>query len=627
MAVMAAVVDVIEYERGREPARKVDPITTQVIAGALDNIVLEVGHKLTRMSYSSIIRESEDFGVALLDAQGRQICECALSTPLQLGPIPGYQRGIRQIFEERGDVFEEGDVILHNSPYHGASHGPDVGLCVPIFWRGELVGFSLTTAHHLDIGAMTPGSCGIVDAVDAYAEGLQFKAIKVYSKGIKNEQVWRILRDNIRASDMVVGDMEAQVAACQIGARRYIELLDQYGRDDVESACEELMNYSERMLRQEIQQLPDGVYSAEGRIDGFEDDPDPSKRDQTIKVTVTVADDTLTVDLTGTSAQVSDKAINMPFVGTVDVAIYVTLRSILLDTATHEYVPQNSGLVRPIKIIAERGSMANPTFPCATIARFCPGNIVADTLMAALAPICADRVSAGIGNMKVIAYSGVWNQVYWVYMDITEGAYGGRLGKDGMDAVDTLYANTRNNPIEDIEAHYPLRVTRYELRTDKSGAGRWRGGIGSIRDMQFLGRAHMSLEGDGNKHPPRGLFGGSDGTPGDVVYISADGTETHLPSKLQSRWAQTGDTIRTVSPCAGGYGDPLERDPERVLEDVLDEFISVQSARTLYGVAVEAGEGRVDAKATAGLRAAMSTSGSERGGSLQISEGGVHGSG
>src|SRR5256714_3068588 len=333
----AVTADVIEYAPGRPPARPIDPITARVIAGALDSIVLEVGHKLTRMSYSSIIRESEDFGVGLLDVKGRQICECSLSTPLQLGPIPGYMQGIFRLFEEREDRFEEGDVIIHNSPYHGASHEPDVGFCVPIFWGGELVGFSLTTAHHLDVGAMTPGSCGIVDAVDAYAEGLQFKAIKVYSKGVKNEQVWRLLRDNIRASDMVVGDMEAQVAAIQIGARRYMELLDQYGREDVEAACEELMNYSERMLRREIEQLPDGVYSAEGWIDGFEADPDPAKRDQRIKVTVSVRGDTLTVDLTGTSAQLSDKAINMPFVGTVDVAIYVTLRSILLDTATHEY--------------------------------------------------------------------------------------------------------------------------------------------------------------------------------------------------------------------------------------------------------------------------------------------------
>jgi N-methylhydantoinase B len=600
------MIDTIEYERGKPPGVSVEPITARVIAGALDNIALEAGHKLTRMSYSSIIRESEDFGVALLDAKGRQICECALSTPLQLGPIPGYMRGIFRAFEERGDTFEEGDVIIHNSAYYGASHGPDVGFCVPIFHEGEVVGFSFTTAHHLDIGALVPGSCGIVDAVDAYAEGLQFKAIKAYERGKRNEQVWRVLRDNIRASDMVVGDMEAQVAACQIGAQRYVELLDKYGRETVEASCEELMNYSERMMRQQIEELPDGTYSAEGCIDGFEDEE--GKRDLKIAVAVTVQGDSMTVDLRGTAAQIPDKAINMPLVGTTDIATYVTLRSILLDSAIHEYVPQNSGIVRPIRIVAERGSLTNPTFPCATIARFCPGNIVADTLMHALADVCPDKVSAGIGNLKVIAYSGVVGESYWVYMDITEGSYGGRQGKDGMDAVDTLYANTRNNPIEDIEAHYPLRVTRYELRTDQSGAGKWRGGMGSIRDMRFMSAAHMALEGDGNRHAPWGSFGGYPGTPGAVVYITKDGREINLPSKLQSRWAQPEDTIRTVSPCGGGYGDPLERSARRVLDDVLDEVVSLESARNLYGVVIDLETSRVNQEATARLRAAMAKS-------------------
>jgi N-methylhydantoinase B len=608
MTVTTAPVDIIEYEA--EPAAGVaaaiDPVTARVIAGALDGIALEMGHKLARMSYSSIIRESEDFGAALLDAQGRQICECALSTPLQLGPIPGYLQGIRRAFAERGEDFEEGDVILHNSPFYGASHEPDVGFCVPIYWRGDLAGFSFTTAHHLDLGAMTPGSCGIVDAVDAYAEGLQFKAIKVYQRGDRVEPVWQLLRDNVRAPDMVIGDFEAQVAACRIGAQRFVELLDRYGSELINGACEELLNYSERMMRREIQALPDGTYSSEGYIDGFEDDPDPGKRDLKIKVTVTVEGDTMTVDLTGTAPQVADKAINMPFVGTVDVSVYVTLRSILLDSATHEYVPQNSGLVRPIRVVAERGSLANPTFPCATIARFCPGNIVADTLMRALWEICPDKVCAGVGNMKVLAYSGVVEQNYWVYMDITEGSYGGRLEMDGVDAIDVLYANTRNNPIEDIEAHYPLRVARYELRTDKSGPGKWRGGMGSIRDIEFVAPTHMSLEGDGSRHAPPGAFGGGDGTPGAVAYReAASDEEFELPSKFQSRWGQRGDVIRTISPCGGGFGYPLERDPQRVLDDVLDEHVSLDSAREQYGVVIDLPRRRVDEEATSRLRAQM----------------------
>src|SRR6266704_3711893 len=284
MAIAAPEADVIEFERGKPPAKPIDPITARVIAGALDSIVLEVGHKLTRMSYSSIIRESEDFGVGLLDVKGRQICECSLSTPLQLGPIPGYMHGIFRLFKERGDRFEEGDVIIHNSPYHGASHGPDVGFCVPIFYKGEVVGFSFTTAHHLDVGSMSPGSCGIVDAVDAYAEGIQLKAIKCYDRGRKNEAVWRMLRDNIRASDMVVGDMEAQVAACQIGAARFVELVERFGVDRIMAASEDLMDYSEPMLRQEIEKLPDGTYHVELFIDGFPDLDDPAYKDLRIAV-------------------------------------------------------------------------------------------------------------------------------------------------------------------------------------------------------------------------------------------------------------------------------------------------------------------------------------------------------
>ena len=177
--------------------KPIDPITANVIQGALVNIAVEMGHKLMRMSHSSIIRESEDFGAALVDTEGRGLCETPQSTPLQSGPIPGYVRGIQRLFDERGDMFNPGDVIIHNSAYHGASHGPDVAFCVPVFYRETLVGHSVTTAHHLDIGALSPGSCGIVEAVDAYAEGLQFKAIKVHDEGRRNHAVWQILRDNI----------------------------------------------------------------------------------------------------------------------------------------------------------------------------------------------------------------------------------------------------------------------------------------------------------------------------------------------------------------------------------------------------------------------------------------------
>jgi N-methylhydantoinase B len=586
--------------RHRQPSTRVDPITGAVIQGALENIAIEMGHKLMRMSYSSIIRESEDFGAALTDAEGRQLCECKMSTPLQSGPIPGYIRGIRKRFEARGDEFRPGDVIMHNDPYGGASHGPDVAFCVPVFDDGELIGFSVTTAHHLDIGAHTPGSCGIVDAVDTYAEGLQFKAIKVVDQGRPNDAVWHMVRDNIRIPDLVVGDMNAQIAAAQIGAQRYLDLVRRYGRATVNSACEDLMHYSERMMRGAIRDIPDGVYAAETFIDGYLDDPDPARRDLKFVVTITVRGDGLTVDLTGTSPQVSDRPINLPFEGTVDCAVWLTLRSILLDSAVYGNIPQNSGLTRPITIVAPKGTLANPIFPAPVIARFSPGNALADTVMKALAPAVPRQVSAGIGNLRVIAFSGTANEQPWVHMEIFEGSYGGRYGLDGMDTVDTLYANTRNNPIEDIESHLPLRVDRYELRENVVAAGEWRGGVGSVRVFTYLSEGGFSVEGDGQKYRPWGFDGGEDGCPGELIMESSDGTRVELPSKVPYQKVTRGDRLIAYGPSGGGYGNPFGRQPDAVLDNVLDGLFSAETAREHYGVAIA--DHGVDGAATEKLR-------------------------
>jgi N-methylhydantoinase B len=549
----------------------IDPITTSVIGGALEAIAVEMGHKLARMSFSSIIRESEDFGCAICDRDGNQLCESAQSTPLQSGPIPGYVRGIARRFAETGQRWEPGDVVMHNHPYYGASHGPDVGFVVPVFHDGELVAFAATTAHHLDLGALTPGTCGIVDATDAYAEGLQLNALKVVEGGRPNETLWRLLRDNIRAPELVVGDMEAQIASCRLGAERFGELIARHGLATVTAAAQELMDYAERTLRREIAALPDGTYTATGHLDGFAELEDPAYRDLPVCVTVTVEGSDLHVDLTGTAPQV-DRPINMPFEGTVDVAVALTIRSILLDTATHPAVPTNSGLFRPIRITAPEGTLANPRHPAPTIARFCSGNIVADTLMRALAQIVPERVSAGVGNLKVVAYSGLHELGgHWVHMDIVEGSYGGRHGKDGLDAVDTLYANTRNNPIEDVETHYPLRIVRYELNDAAPGGdGRWRGGFGSVREVEFLAPGGFSVEADGHRWAPWGAFGGRDGAPGRIELRSAGGARRELPSKVPYHHAAAGDVLVLVGPAGGGYGDPAERDPAARQADVLD---------------------------------------------------------
>jgi N-methylhydantoinase B len=583
-------------------ASEIDSITASVVQGALENIAVEMGYKLMRMSYSSIIRESEDFGAALVDAEGRGLAESSQSTPLQSGPIPGYIRGILKALHERGDIVRPGDVIMHNDAYGGASHGPDVAFAVPVFHDGRLVAFAATTAHHLDIGALTPGSCGIVDAIDAYAEGLQFKAIKVYDRGVRNDAVWQLLRDNIRVSDLVVGDMEAQIAASRIGAERLGRLIAHYGYECFTAACGAVMDYAERLMRQAIVALPDGEYTARTMIDGFVDSPDPEKRHLPIVATVRVRGDEIEVDLTGTADQVPDRPINMPFEGTVDVAVWLTVRSVLLDTAVCGHIPVNHGLLRPIKITAPPGSLANPIFPAPTIARFCPGNQLADTVMKALAQALPGQVSAGIGNLKVIAFSGMRQGKHWVHMEIFEGSYGGRCGLDGMDAVDTLYANTRNNPIEDIESHLPLRVSRYELRDDASGAGQWRGGLGSVREFAYLSDGGASVEGEGHEFAPWALAGGNPGLPAELRLIRGDGTVERLPSKVPHMQIRAGERFVCVGPDGGGYGDPLAREPERVCDDVADGVLSTEAARQDYGVVLTP-TGKVDLAQTARLRA------------------------
>ena len=550
---------------------RIDPVTTAVIGGALDSIAVEMGHKLARMSYSSIIRESEDFGCAICDHEARQLCESSQSTPLQSGPIPGYVRGINRRFAELGEEWRPGDVVIHNHAYYGASHGPDVAFVVPVFHDGELVAFSATTAHHLDLGALTPGTCGIVDATDAYAEGLQFNAIKIEEEGRRNEWIWRILRDNIRAAQLVVGDMEAQLAACRIGAQRFVDLLERYGLDTVRAASEDLMDYSERMLRREIEKLPDGTLHGRGhprRIPRPSRSVVPRPRGSGRHHGRRLGSDRRSHRDVAAGRSADQHAVrgNRGHRGTPD-------RS--LDPARHGASRAGADELRALPADPDHSPRRN------TRESPLPGPGDRTLLLGERRRRYGDagaragrpgRVSAGIGHLKVTAFSGLRGGTHWVYMDIMEGSYGGRRGKDGLDAVDTLYANTRNNPIEDIESHYPLRLTRYELTEETGGRGRWRGGLGSIREFEFTEPGGFSIEGDGSKHAPPGLFGGLEGTPGSIVLNPDTDREQVLPSKLPYRKAAAGDRLRLVGPSGGGYGDPADRDPAAIHDDVLDGY-------------------------------------------------------
>lgn len=562
----------------------IDPITLQVISGALDTIAEEMGHVLYRMSFSSIIRESQDLGAGLFDLEYQTICESE-STPMHIGSIPAYLRGIEQTLQ--GGEWHEGDVVVHNHPYYGSSHTPDLAIVIPIFYRDELVGFSANTAHHIDIGAATPGL--IIDVPDVYAEGMLFAGLKLYERGKRNEALAQMIRHNSRMSRQLMDDIEAQVASAQLGVRRFKELLDRYGKETVFAAIEQLMDYAEQMLRQRIAQIPDGEYRAEGFLDD-----DGRNRDQRLPVVVTVKvhGDSITVDLTGSAAQ-TPTAYNVPFEGSCKVAAYAAFRKLLLDAYTLESpIPSNEGSFRPIHVVAPKGSIFNPIAPAAAEARFTQCNRMIDLIIKALAPVLPERVIAGSSaSISFASYSGVRdNGDYWVFLEVNEGAYGGRPHSDGPDSIDNLMANTRNNPIEDLGMHLPMICDRYELRNDvMPGAGRYRGGIGVVKAQRVLTAGFITHESERHHDVPWGAFGGHDGVVGktEIYNVATPEERIAMPSKFSGYATRPGDVMVYYSPCGGGYGDPLERPAEQVREDVLDDFCTREHAYAVYGVVLD----------------------------------------
>ena len=596
---------VTDYEVGHTPGPPtrervpVDPVTLRVLGGAFHAVAKEMAGVLFRMSYSSIIRESEDLGAGIFDAQGREICESD-TTPLHIGSLPWYIRGFMHRLE--GDI-GPGDVIVHNHPYLGASHSPDVAIAVPIFWEGELLGFAGVTAHVLDIGGSFPGINA--DAYDVYAEGKLYNGLRWYSGGELNLDIDRMIFDNVRTAQMNRGDFNAMLGACQLGVERFTKLLERYGVDTVMSAAYEWMDYSERMLRAEIAKIPDGVYKAPTAW--LDDDAVNRGVQLRVETSVIVEGDSITIDLTGSNAEVPT-AFNVPFEGSLMVAAYYVIRTLLLDEVLiADSVPQNDGIFRPVSVIAPKGTIYNPRFPRACYARFCQIQRVIDNTILALAPVIPDRVTAGnSASIHFCSYSGFDESVgqYWIYLEVNEGASGGRSTKDAMDSVDNLMVNTRNNPIEELDTRFPIRCERYELQDVEAAPGKWRGGIGIVRDNRMLVQTTFSVEGDRHTDAPRGIFGGTNGRTGAITMNPGTADEQSLYAKMTGVTVPAGGVVRIESPCGAGYGDPLDRDPFRVREDVLDDFTSVDGAFSAYGVVFrDAVSLEIDSEATAAERA------------------------
>ncbi|GAA0647793.1 hydantoinase B/oxoprolinase family protein [Salarchaeum japonicum] len=545
----------------------VDSVTLEVIRNGCIAIAEEMNANLIRTGYSPNIKERRDCSCALFDAEGEMISQ-AENMPVHLGAMPF---SVSAAVEAYGGDLEPGDAVLLNDPFRGGAHLPDLTLVSPIFDDPEsddpeLVAYAANRAHHADVGGSTAGSVA-ADSTEIYQEGLRIPPVKLFSGGEVVEDVMEMILTNVRTPDERRGDIRAQEAANETARERVHELVADYGARDLAEAFGEVKDYSERRMRAEIEEFPDGTYSFEDVLD----DDGRGNTDLPVRATVTVSGDEVGVDFSGTADQ-TEGPVNAVLAVTSS-ATYYAIRCV-----TDPDIPPNHGCYRPITIDAPEGSIVNPEPPAAVVG----GNLetsqrVTDVVLGAFATEAPERVTAaGQGTMNNITFGGTdpRSDSPYAFYETQGGGFGAREGKDGMDGVHVHMSNTMNTPAEVLETAYPLRVRRYAYRPDSGGAGEFRGGLGLRRDIEVRGHtARFSLLADRHQHAPYGLLGGEPGEPGAAYVFDPDADDTddadgeRLPQKSVHD-LPPGTVVSVRTPGAGGYGDPADRDADSVERDL-----------------------------------------------------------
>lgn len=579
----------------QSPKRNTDPITMEVVKNALSAIADEMALVIMRTAYSSIVRDSMDYSTGLCDRHGRVIAH-GMTMALHLGSFPDAMAALVKRYD--GDI-AEGDVFIFNDPYEAAGmHLPDVYIVKPVFVGGALEGFAATLVHQIDMGGIAPGSTATY-AREIFQEGLRLPFTKMYEAGEPNRTFFDIMALNTRMPEKLAGDMRAQIAACNSAARDYAKLVTKYGTETFRGLVDDLHDYAERVCREEIAALPDGHWEFTDWLDGLGDDPEPIP----LKAAVTIAGDRMTVDWTGSSPQVPG-AINCPS------PFVISAVQLMLKCIASQEIPNFDGFARPIEIILPEGTIVNPVPPAACAARAIIGWRAIDVLQGAFAQIVPDRVpAAGEGGVTFPAISG-WEdgpkgKERFVVSETLAGSWGAMPGRDGVFGIPNPGGNLTNQPIEMIEALYPIEIQQYGMLENSGGPGEFRGAPGIIRRYRMMGEDTMVvLRSDRKHHLPWSLAGGLPGTPS--LHIINPGPDQRLtpPMPMDALRLATGDTFLHIGAGGAGYGNPLHRDPARVQEDVLEEIFSSDYAETVYGVVLtEALE--VDVEATTAKRQSL----------------------
>jgi len=468
----------------------------------------------------------------------------------------------------------------------------DICVISPVFYDGELVALVANQAHHVDVGGYAPGSMPF-GVSEIYQEGLQIPPLKLSSRGELNHDVLDLVMQNVRDPKDLKGDLMAQIAANNVGGRRVCELIDRHGKETVQRYMQEIMNYSEQRMRAALQKLPKGKYSFEDYLegDGWTDD------EITIKVTIEITNDDLIVDFTGTSKQVQGPLNCRP--ASAAACVYYVLKAVL-----DPELPGNAGAFRPVKVITEPGSLVEVQYPGALAhANIITTMRIVDTLLGALKDVIPERIVAACHSNQLFNIGGLnprTNQRY-SYIETYGGGQGGMVDRDGMSGVQMHMTNTRNAPIEVFEANHPMFIERYGLVPDSAGAGRHRGGFGKRRDILVLSSDNTAtLSTDRARKRTWGVFGGDSGACSEFLLRDPRGKITKLPAK-GTRRIEKGSVISCITAGGGGYGNPFERDPEKVSVDAREGLVSRRKARELYGVVLRK-DGSVNRQGTAELR-------------------------
>jgi len=552
----------------------IDPITLEIMRNGLQSIADEVTAALVRTAYSPNIKDRMDCSSALLTADGQVIAQTELGTPLHMATIPAAAKVILEKYPL--NELDPGDFVVSNVPYPvGPGHLSDVVLLSPIYHKKVPVAVVVNMAHHVDMGGFAPGSMPF-GVTEIYQEGLQIPPVKLLRKNKVDQEILSLILQNIRTQKETRGDLMAQVAANNVGIRRFGEVVDRYGKTQTLAVMEALLDYAERSMRAGIRKIPNGRYSFEDFLEG---DGITDKLIR-IKVTIDVHNERIRVDFAGT-----DKQAQGPMNQRISAAracVYYALKCII-----DPDLPTNHGSYRPIEVVAEEGSLVQATFPAAV----CNANIltsqrVVDVVLGALLKAVPDRVVAACsGEMNIVNLGGIdpRNGTYFSYVETYGGGQGASRYQDGMDGVHTHMTNTRNTPVEVLESSYPFRVERYGLVPDTEGAGQYRGGLGMTRQLVVLAdQATLSLSADRRKIGPWGVFGGRAAGTSDCVVICRNGTRKRLPSKVTTT-VNRGDRIVITTPGGGGWGNPRKRKKDAIERDVREGFVCRARAKRVYG--------------------------------------------